>query len=117
MVLTSSACSKKEYETNDILLRDIPASTATQEEPEEEPENDEVEIDDEYGVSTNNPDRTEDSDRDEIESNLRDAKNLIEAGEYEDAAMIIKSLQTRPLTSSEKNKLKELQKMMIKISD
>ena len=38
-------------------------------------------------------------------------------GSIEDAAMIIKSLQTRDLTDEEEKQLKALQKQMIKISD
>ena len=62
-------------------------------------------------------DRTEESDRKEIESNLRDARELIEDGYIEDATMIIDSLKTRDLTDAERKELLELQKMMIKVSD
>lgn len=63
------------------------------------------------------PSRTEESDRKEIESNLRDARELIKDGYFEDATMIIDSLKTRDLTDSERKELLQLQKQMIKVSD
>lgn len=95
---------KKGNDTPGPILHDIPASTATT----EDESTDETEV---------NPDRTEETDRAEIKSNLRDARELIEAGATEDATMIIKSLKTRDLTESERAELEELQKMMIVISD
>lgn len=64
-----------------------------------------------------NPDRTEETDRKEIENNLRDARELIEHGYFEDARMLIDGLKTRDLTSDEKKELLELQKKMITVSD
>ncbi len=93
----------KNNNTPDARLHDIPASTATtQDEDTDKPEE---------------TDRTEETDRAEIQNNLRDARELIEAGATEDATMIIKSLKTRDLTESEKAELEELQKMLIVISD
>ncbi len=64
-----------------------------------------------------NSDRTEETDRKEIENNLRDARELIKDGYIEDATMIIDGLKTRDLTDAERQELLELQKQMIKISD
>lgn len=68
---------------------------------------------------TEDPDseRTEESDRKEIQNNLRDARELIENGYFEDATMIIDSLKTRDLTDAERKELLKLQKQMIRVSD
>lgn len=95
---------KMTHDTPGAKLLDIPASTATT----EDENTDETDVD---------SDRTEETDRAEIQNNLRDARELIESGATEDATMIIKSLKTRDLTESERAELEELQKMMIVISD
>ncbi len=107
-----SCARKNDIDFPGVRLHDIPASTASSDD-----ENDDADATEDDELSENNPDRTEESDRAEIKSNLRDARDLIEAGATEDAAMIIKSLQTRDLTEAEKKELKELQKKMITISD
>ncbi len=91
-------------------LSDIPAATA---DPSDEADGRQ----DEQNGETDTSDRTEETDREEIKNNLRDARDLIESGDIEDASMIIKGLQTRELTPDEEKELKALQKQMIKVSD
>ena len=115
-LLMFSCARKNNADAPGARLHDIPASTASSDDENTDTETTECE-EDEDELSENNPDRNEETDRAEIKSNLRDARELIEAGALEDASMIIKGLQTRHLTDAEKNELKELQKMMITISD
>ncbi|MBQ3572969.1 MAG: hypothetical protein IJA16_00065 [Clostridia bacterium] len=110
MLLSVSSC-KKGSDTDGARLNDIPTASA-----DAEGENVEISEDDD-SQDADTSDRTPETDREEIKNNLRDAKELIENGSVEDAAMIIKSLQTRDLTDEEEKQLKELQKQMIKISD
>ena len=110
MLLSVSSC-KKGSDTDGARLNDIPTASA-----DAEGENVEITEDDD-SQDADTSDRTPETDREEIKNNLRDAKELIENGSVEDAAMIIKSLQTRDLTDEEEKQLKELQKQMIKISD
>lgn len=105
--LSFVSCKKDKSLQDDVKLKDIPASTADVE--------DENADDAKEDIDTS--DRTEETDRKEIENNLRDARDLIEIGAIEDASMIIKGLQTRDLTADERAELKELQAMMIKVSD
>ena len=53
----------------------------------------------------------------EIDNNLKDIEALIDDEAYDDARMIIKSLKTRQLSAEENNRLLELEKKLIKISD
>lgn len=110
MLLSVTSC-KKDSDTGGARLNDIPTASADAE--GKNGENSEGED----SQNTDTSDRTPETDREEIKNNLRDAKELIENGSVEDAAMIIKSLQTRDLTEEEEKQLKELQKQMIKISD
>ncbi len=108
LVFSASGCGKKDTGQDNASISDIPAATAT-DEPIDESSADES--DDVQG------ERTPESDRREIENNLRDAQQLIDDGNYDDATMIINSLKTRDLTKEESEKLKDLQKQMIKVSD
>ena len=110
VVMLSATSCWKNSDTDSPSLKDIPTASADAEREEDESENEEKE-------EVDTSDRTPETDRKEIENNLRDAKELIENGSIEDAAMIIKSLQTRDLTKEEEKQLKALQKQMIKISD
>ena len=104
LVIAASGCGKKDNSIENAPISDIPTATASEEIPEED-NKDEV-----------HPERTPENDRKEIESNLRDAQQLINDGNFDDATMIINSLKTRELTKEEKEKLKDLQKQMIKVS-
>ncbi len=104
-IFTASACGKKDNQENpNASISDINTAEADKENPE--PSEEEV-----------NPDRTEETDRQEIKANLRDAKDLIEDGYFEDAKMIIDGLKTRDLTQAEKDELLKLQAQMITVSD
>lgn len=106
MLLSMTACGRKN--TSNADLNDIP--TAGQDAEENQPDtsdNSENEI----------PEYNYETEREEVANNLRDAKELIENGDIEDATMIIKSLQTRTLTDDEKAQLKKLQEKMITVSD
>lgn len=110
MLLSVTSCGKNPDEDG-AKLNDIPTAAA-------DAEGDEYETTDDGAIQEEDTsDRTPETDREEIKNNLRDAKELIENGSIEDAAMIIKSLQTRDLTDEEEKQLKALQKQMIKISD
>ncbi len=111
MLLSVTSC-RKGSDTGGARLNDIPTASA-----DSERDGDETTDDDGDNQDEDTSDRTPETDREEIKNNLRDAKELIESGSIEDAAMIIKSLQTRDLTDEEKKQLKALQKQMIKISD
>ncbi len=104
LALAFSFVAKNNDEDGGARLHDIEPATATHDETDSIKE----EI---------HPERNEETARDEIKSNLRDVRELIDAGAIEDATMIIKSLKTRDLTDSERKELADLQKMMITISD
>ena len=111
MLLSVTSC-RKDSDTDGARLDDIPTASA-----DAEGDGDETVENDGDNQDEDTSDRTPETDREEIKNNLRDAKELIESGSIEDAAMIIKSLQTRDLTDEEEKQLKALQKQMIKISD
>lgn len=106
-LFTTSACGKKD--NPNAPISSINTAQADKENPEQDNQDENQE---EF-----NPDRTEETDRKEIETNLRDARELIENGYFEDAKMIIDGLKTRDLTPAEKDELLELQKKMITVSD
>ena len=118
MLLSVSSC-KKDSDAGDASLNDIPTASADAEQDKTETveDNGDNHEEDNETQEEDTSDRTPETDREEIKNNLRDAKELIESGSIEDAAMIIKSLQTRDLTDEEEEHLKALQKQMIKISD
>lgn len=125
IMISFSACGKKNKDTTGgAKLRDIPTASAPSENGENA-EGGEVENNEENNNDTNTPngansqggERTSSSDRREIKNNLADARDLIENGYYDDAAMIISGLKTRDLRDSERRELEELQKMMLKVSD
>lgn len=100
------ACNKKdEIEIDNAPIGNIDTSKADKEDGEEIPPEEDF------------SDRTEESDRKEIENNLRDAEALINDGLLEDAAMIIESLKTRELTEKERKQIRDLQSKMIVVSD
>lgn len=106
LALSFTACGKKDKAPDNAPISGIEPAAADkiEEKTEEAPEPD-------------TSDRTPETDRKEIENNLRDAQELINDGNFDDATMIINSLKTRDLTESEKEKIKDLQKQMIKVSD
>ncbi|MBQ7109472.1 MAG: hypothetical protein IJN99_03825 [Clostridia bacterium] len=106
MLLSMTACGRKNKSNAD--LNDIPAARVEEEENQPDTsDNAEDEI----------PEYDYETEREEVANNLRDAKELIENGDIEDATMIIKGLQTRTLTDDEKAQLKKLQEKMITVSD
>ncbi len=111
MLLSVASCGK-DSDTGGARLNDIPTASA-----DADGDGDETADGEDNNQDEDTSDRTPETDREEIKNNLRDAKELIESGSIEDAAMIIKSLQTRDLTDEEEKQLKALQKQMIKISD
>lgn len=64
-----------------------------------------------------NSERNEKSDNAEIEANLRDAKELIDNGDIDDAKEIIKAIESRKLTPEQQKKLDALKAILIKVSD
>ena len=128
LALSAAACGGKDKNDENSPLSGIRTATADKDDKnEKDEEKDKVEsddIDDEDDNSGDNkireeynPDRTEASDRQEIKNNLRDAKELIEEGYFEDAGMILEVVRSRDLTADEKKELLELEKMMLVVSD
>ena len=128
LALSAAACGGKDKENGDSPLSGIRTATADKEDKDEKEEKDESELDEdtddekddigEEKVSEEyNPDRTEASDRQELKNFLRDAKELIEEGYFEDAEMILEVVRSRDLTADEKKELLELEKMMLVVSD
>lgn len=107
MLLSMTACGRKTDNNADISDIPVAGQDAEEENQPDISDNSENEIP-EYNYKT---------EREEVANNLRDAKELVENGDIEDATMIIKSLQTRTLTDDEKAQLKKLQEKMITVSD
>lgn len=110
LAFSAYGCGKKDDDRKNAPISDITPATANEESLPNS-------SDDPDDSTSEAPERTPENDRKEIENNLRDAKQLIDDGCYDDAMMIINSLKTRDLTKEESEKLKALQKQMIKVSD
>ena len=142
LALTISACGKKNEDKGDASLKDIPTATADKDKKDEKDKDDKTENSDEEkdknksesdengdgtdaedgadakgGNSASGGERTSASDRTEIRNNLRDARELMESGAYDDATMIINGLKTRDLTEDERKELEKLQRDMLNVSD
>ncbi len=96
-----------------VPIRDIPPATASEDEAEK------LENGNEIGTDYEALSETEryNTERAEIARNIKDASELIDSGDFEDANMILNSLKTRRLTASEAEQVKALQAKMISVSD
>ena len=124
MIFSISSCGKKNNDTGNANISDIP--TASADENEVTSDNSADEFDNKYSADenegyvnyeTNKEDFRSERERIEIENSIRDAEDLVANGDYEDAMMIIKGLKTRKLSKSESARLTELQKQMTTVSD
>ena len=134
LIMTAASCGKKESEVPaSPSIADIPAATA--DEKVNETENGEAadaKSGNEGGEMSNGEkdggqagaakqidtsDRTPQSDRREIENNIRDAQDLIDEGMLDDAKAVIKSLRTRELTAEEEKMVDSLEAQLLTISD
>lgn len=123
IVLSVAGCGKKNSaETENAPISGIGTATADKDDirdeikPEDGSDNRSKESGENRG-DTATDDRTEETDRQEIKNNLRDARELIEEGAIEDAEMILDVIRTRVLTEEEKEELLELEKLMLVVSD
>lgn len=125
-ILSAAACGKNNDKTQNPSIKDIPTAEAEAENPDEnvpeEQENEpeeysEAETEKYVNSETKSTDYRSERERVEIGNNLRDAEELIDNGDFEDAMMIIQSLKTRKLSDDESKRLNELQKRMISVSD
>lgn len=135
LIMTAVSCGKKESEASPSpSIADIPAATA--DEKVNEAENGEA-ADEKSGSESgersggeksggekadaakqpDTSDRTPQSDRREIENNIRDAQGLIDDGMLDDAKAVIRSLRTRELTAEEEKKVDSLEAQLLTISD
>ncbi|MDO5310326.1 MAG: hypothetical protein Q4E94_00290 [Clostridia bacterium] len=129
LIMTAVSCGKKESEASPSSIADIPAATA--DEKVNETENGEA-ADEKSGSESgersggekadaakqpDTSDRTPQSDRREIENNIRDAQGLIDDGMLDDAKAVIRSLRTRELTAEEEKKVDSLEAQLLTISD
>ena len=119
--MTAVSCGKKESEGSPSpSIADIPAAKADErsEDAENGDKTDEKDsasseenvdgdkLDGKSGTTArqDTSDRTPQSDRREIENNIRDDQSLIDDGMIDDAKAVIKSLRTRELTAEEEKK-------------
>ena len=134
LIMTAVSCGKKEREASPSpSIADIPAATADEKVNEAEggeaadeksgSESGEASDDEKDGgqsdtaKQTDTSDRTPQSDRREIENNIRDAQDLIDNGMLDDAKALIRSLRTRELTAEEEKKVDSLEAQLLTISD
>lgn len=130
MVLCVVACGKKEApkaepqkaepaqtEVNDSATKQNPTSNAdTANSNSSSISSDKQPYPDSSSVDVNS-ERNEKSDNAEIEANLRDAKELIDNGDIDDAKEIIKAIESRKLTPEQQKKLDALKATLLKVSD
>lgn len=138
-VLTAASCGKKKDNSNtDASISNIPTASADDNQSQENSEqdnantddsaSDESESGDENASSSKqdnaqkqqeslNKDRTPQTDNAEIESNIRDAQELINDGNIDDAKALIKVLRSRNLTDSQEKRVDKLESQLISISD
>lgn len=64
-----------------------------------------------------NTERTPETDRQEIQNNIRDAEELIDNDMIDDARAVIRTLRSRDLTESEKAQVDNLEKRLLSVSD
>ncbi len=125
MLTVLPSCGKKDADEGGISIKDIPTASADSQD-EDLPKSSADEFDEKYSAEedeeyinyeTKAEDHRSERERVEIENSIRDAEALVESGDYEDAMMIIKNLKTRKLSKEESERITELQKQMITISD
>lgn len=139
-VLTAASCGKKKDDTNaDAPISNIPTASAdddkqSQENSDKDNENTdnsasgESEAGDKSASSDKqdntrnqqealNKERTPKTDNAEIESNIRDAQELIDDGNIDDAKALIKVLRSRNLTEAQEKRVDKLESQLISISD
>lgn len=133
MVITCASCGKKKQGTDsDASIGDIPTASADKDNAQNGDEatenadsgnqNDSQNQDDgKDGKSAaqdySNKDRTPQSDKTEIDNNIRDAKELINDGNIDDAKALIKVLRSRNLTADQEKQVDRLEAQLISISD
>lgn len=139
VALTAASCGgKKNSETQNPSIGDIPTAEANKDKNDSESPTDENADQNENNADSNGSgsksdndksstggnsnkvdtsDRTAASDRAEIQNNIRDAKELIDDGLIDDAKAIIRVLRSRELTRDEEKQVDELERKMLKVSD
>lgn len=138
-VLTAASCGKKKDNSNtDASISNIPTASADDNQSQENSEQDNANTDDSASDESEsgdknassskqdnaqkqqeslNKDRTPQTDNAEIESNIRDAQELINDGNIDDAKALIKVLRSRNLTDSQEKRVDKLESQLISISD
>ena len=138
-VLTAASCGKKKDNSNtDASISNIPTASADDNQSQENSEQDNNNTDDSASDESEsgdknassskqdnaqkqqeslNKDRTPQTDNAEIESNIRDAQELINDGNIDDAKALIKVLRSRNLTDSQEKRVDKLESQLISISD
>lgn len=133
MVITCASCGKKNQGTDsDAPIGGIPTASADKDNTQNSDEtpdnadggnqNDNQNQDDEKNGQDavqdySNKDRTPQSDKTEIDNNIRDAKELINDGNIDDAKALIKVLRSRNLTADQEKQVDRLEAQLISISD
>lgn len=107
ILLSASACGKKQNTTP------APAPDNTQEEQAQTAPKPNKEVPPEKSTD----ERTPETDKSEIQSNLKDAQELIDNGDTDDALMIIKALESRDLTDDEKELVIQMKKQISEVAD
>lgn len=124
LLATAAACGKKEEAPQTPSISDVPTTEADEAEnadnEEDEGKGEAAEASDGAGQTqpeADTSDRTPQSDRREIENNIRDAQSLIDEGMTDDAKAVIRALRTRDLTPEEEKKVDDLEAQLLTISD
>lgn len=138
-ILTAASCGKKKDNSNtDASISNIPTASADDNQSQENSEQNNADTDNstsdesEAGAKSSssgkqnntqnrqesaNKDRTPQTDNAEIESNIRDAQELINDGNIDDAKALIRVLRSRNLTESQEKRVDKLESQLISISD